>query len=192
MKELILQRFSESGQIKRRFGEENWGKIGLVVDSIVKAIERGNKILFFGNGGSASQAQHLASEFVNRFLMERNPLPALALTTDTSVLTSIANDYEFSQVFSKQILALGKAGDIAIGLSTSGNSENLLVAFKVAKEMDIITIGILGRDGGRVSKIVEHSLVVPSQDIARIQETHLTLGHILCELIEKRLFGRSP
>jgi len=164
------------------------------VDNIIKAadmlkdcLSAGGKVLIFGNGGSAADAQHLAAEFVNRFQIERPPLAAIALTTDTSVLTSIGNDYDFDDIFSKQIKALGKKKDIAWGFSTSGNSPNVVKAVKTAQKMGISTIGMTGR-GGELSECVDLVLAVDSDTTARVQETHITLGHILCELLERKLY----
>ena len=158
---------------------------------ILKAYKAGGKLLLCGNGGSAADAQHIAAEFVNRFMIERPPLPAMALTTDTSVITSIGNDYNFDQIFLKQIKALGKEGDIAWGISTSGNSPNVLKALKEAKKMGLKTIGLTGKDGGKMAKMVDYLLNVESDVTARIQETHITLSHVICELVDIKLFNPS-
>jgi D-sedoheptulose 7-phosphate isomerase len=155
---------------------------------VVEAFKAGNKILLFGNGGSAADAQHIAAEFVNRFLLERPPLPAIALTTDTSILTSISNDYGYAESFAKQVKALGKEGDVAIGISTSGAAANVMKAIKTAKEMGLKTVGLAGRDGGELAKIVDIALVVDSQIVPRIQEVHITIGHVLCEMVDRMLF----
>ena len=144
-----------------------------------------NKVLFFGNGGSAADSQHLAAEFVGRYEKERRALPAVALTTDTSALTAIANDYGYEKVFSRQIEALGIAGDIAFGISTSGHSKNVILAFEKARERGLYTIGFTGRDGGRMKSAVDLCLIVPSEKTSRIQEAHGLLGHILCERIDE-------
>ncbi len=151
------------------------------------ALVSGHKVLIFGNGGSAADAQHMAAEFVNRYVIERPPLAAIALTTDTSILTSIGNDYDFDDIFSKQVIALGKKGDIAIGISTSGNSKNVIKAINAAKETGIFTIGFTGR-GGKLASCAEMVFAVESDITARIQEVHITLGHILCELVDRNLF----
>ncbi len=148
----------------------------------------GNKILLFGNGGSAADAQHIAAEFVNRFLMDRAPLPALALTTDSSVLTSIANDFSYREVFSKQIKALGSPGDAAIGISTSGNSENVIAGLKAANEKGLITIGLGGAPTSVMGEICRYYLPVTGAT-PRIQEVHILVGHTLAEVIERTLFG---
>jgi D-sedoheptulose 7-phosphate isomerase len=188
MEKIIHKRFDETGQIKRQFLQENLSRLTAIIKLIADALENGNKILLFGNGGSAAEAQHLAAEFVNRFLMERPPLPAIALSTDSSILTSIGNDYSFSEIFSKQIVALGKEGDIAIGISTSGNSANVIRAIEVAKEMGIETVALTGNDGGDLAKVANYSLIVPSNSTPCIQEIHMAVGHILCEMVEAQIF----
>jgi len=155
---------------------------------IVSALGKGHKVLIMGNGGSAADAQHLAAELVGRFLLERKALPAIALTTDTSILTAIANDYGFDEVFKRQVEALANPGDILIGISTSGNSTNILRALDAGREIGTTTIGLLGRDGGEIGKHVDLALTVPSPDTPRIQETHLFIMHVLCDLVEKDLF----
>jgi len=158
-----------------------------VVSLSVEKLRAGHKILIFGNGGSAAQAQHFAAELVNKFLKERAPIRAIALTTDTSSLTSIANDISYDHVFSRQIEALGDKEDVALGLSTSGNSPNMLEAMKVAKEKGLLTVGITGKGGGKLSSLVDNLLEVSSESTPRIQEVHLLLLHLLAEEIEKRL-----
>lgn len=154
-----------------------------------QALSNGKKILLCGNGGSAADAQHIAAEFTNRFLIERDPLPALALTTDTSALTAIANDYDFTQVFSKQVKALGKAGDIALAISTSGNSPNVLAAVELCRQMKISTIGLTGGSGGKMVDKVDYLLrVSEGKNSARIQETHILVGHVICEIVDQKLF----
>ena len=189
MEETILKRFQESGEVKTQFLGKNLPKLIEVIHLIARCFESGNKLFFFGNGGSAAEAQHLAAEFVNRYLLDRPALPAIALTTDTSILTSISNDTDFSEVFSRQLLALGKKGAMAIGITTSGNSPNILKAFEVAKRIGMTTIALTGKDGGKVAKVADLSLIVPSQSTPRIQETHILIGHILCEMVETLLFS---
>lgn len=188
MEKIILKRFKESSEVKTHFLKENLPKFLEVIKLISHTFEMGNKLFFFGNGGSAADAQHLAAEFVNRYVMERPPLPAIALTTDTSILTSVSNDLAFHEIFAKQIRALGKEGDVAIGITTSGNSPNIIKAFEVAKEMGMKTVSLTGNDGGIVSKIADFSLVVPSSSTPRIQEAHILIGHLLCEMVEHYLF----
>ena len=151
----------------------------------------GGKLLLFGNGGSAADAQHLAAEFVGRFVVERGGLAAIALTTDSSILTAVANDYGFERVFARQIEALGRPGDVAIGISTSGNSANVLAGMKQAANRNLKTIGLSGKDGGRLARTSDVSVTVPAANTARIQECHIAIGHIWCELVESDLF-RKP
>jgi D-sedoheptulose 7-phosphate isomerase len=188
MENIISKRFKESSEVKTRFLKENLSKLLDLIKLVAQAFEGGNKIFFFGNGGSAADAQHLAAEFVNRYIIDRPPLPAIALTTDTSILTSVSNDISFHEIFAKQLRALGKEGDIAFGISTSGSSSNVIKAFEVAKEMGMKTVALTGNDGGAVAKIADISLVVPSTSTPRIQETHILVGHILCEMVEHQLF----
>lgn len=191
MEELIIRAFEQSADVKLSFVKKNLKTIISVVELIVDAFHEGNKVMLFGNGGSAADAQHIAAEFVNRFMIERPPLPAMALTTDTSVITSIGNDYNYDQVFLKQIKALGKEGDIAWGISTSGNSPNVLKALKEAKKMGLKTIGMTGKDGGKMAKMVDYLLNVESDVTARIQETHITVSHVICQLVDIKLFNPS-
>ncbi len=188
MKNEIIQAFQESAEVKVRFIRKNAEALSQVVKIVVEAFKGGNKILLFGNGGSAADAQHIAAEFVNRFVMERPPLPAIALTTDTSILTSIGNDYGFEDSFSKQVKALGKPGDVAIGISTSGAAPNVLKAVKTAREMGLKTVGLAGKDGGALAKLVDIVLVVDSPSVPRIQEVHITIGHVLCGMVDQMLF----
>jgi len=190
MEDYIIKIFKESNRVKDNFLNENLGKLANVIDVITSALKAGNKILLFGNGGSAADAQHLAAEFVNRFIIERPPLPAIALTTDTSVITSIGNDYDFSEIFSKQVRAIGQPGDIAWGISTSGNSANVLKGLEMAKKMGLVTVAFTGKDGGDIAKIVDFSINVSSNSTARIQETHITAGHAICELVDIKLFQK--
>ncbi|HOG18371.1 MAG: Phosphoheptose isomerase [Syntrophaceae bacterium PtaU1.Bin231] len=190
MEDYILKIFRESIQLKESFVSENLIRIVNVVEAITAALKAGNKILIFGNGGSAADAQHLAAEFVNRFMIERPPLPAIALSTDSSVLTSIGNDYSFSEVFSKQIRAIGQPGDVAWGLSTSGTSPNVVKALDTAKKMGLVTVGFTGKDGGDVVRIADFVLNVSSNSTPRIQEVHITVGHVICEMVDFKLFQK--
>ncbi len=162
--------------------------IAKVCELLVNALSQGNKILLFGNGGSAADAQHLAAELVGRFAFDRPALPALSLSVNTSCLTAIGNDYGFDQVFSRQIEALGRPGDVAIGISTSGNSSNVLCAFSTAKKMGLHTIALTGKTGGKLRGSVDHCVCVPSDETPRIQECHGLIGHILSELVEHAIF----
>ena len=190
MEDHIIKIFKESNRVKEAFVNENLAKMVLAVEAVTGALKAGNKILIFGNGGSAADAQHLAAEFINRFVIERPPLPAIALTTDTSVITSIGNDYDFSEIFSKQIRAIGQPGDIAWGISTSGNSPNVLNGLEAAKKIGLVTIAFTGKDGGSIGKIADISINVPSPVTARIQEAHITAGHAICDLVDIKLFQK--
>ena len=188
MKDDIVKIFRESAELKLRFIQQNADAIHRAVKIVVNAFKAGGKVFLFGNGGSAADAQHIAAEFVNRFLIERPPLPAIALTTDTSILTSISNDYGYADLFSKQLKALAKEGDVAIGLSTSGSAANVIKAMKVAREMGLKTVGLTGMDGGELARVVDLAIIVDSQVTARIQEVHITIGHALCEMVDRMLF----
>ena len=190
MEDNIVRSFKESSQLNEVFVNENLLKIVEIVDALTLALKRRNKILIFGNGGSAADAQHLAAEFVNRFMIERPPLAAMALSTDTSVITSIGNDYDFYEIFSKQIRALGQEGDVAWGISTSGNSPNVVKALETANKMELVTIGLTGKDGGAIAGIVDYWLNVSSNSTPRIQEVHITVGHVICEMVDFKLFQR--
>ncbi len=190
MEDYIIKIFRESSEAKENFVNDNLSRIVAAVEAVTAALKAGNKILLFGNGGSAADAQHLAAEFVNRFVIERPPLPAIALTTDTSVITSIGNDYDFAEIFSKQIRAIGQKGDIAWGMSTSGTSANVVKAMETAKKIGMVTIGLTGRDGGDLAKVVDHALNVASTSTPRIQEVHITVGHVICEMVDFKLFQR--
>ena len=189
MRELIYYTFLESADLKRAFIEENREKIYQVFLEIARRVKEGKKILLCGNGGSAADCQHIAAELVGRFSMERRALPAVALTTDTSVITAVANDYSFDKIFERQVEALGEEGDVLIGISTSGNSKNVVNAVKKANEKGLLTVGFLGKDGGELAKLCHHSFIVKSHSTPRIQEVHITLGHTLCDFIEKFLFS---
>jgi D-sedoheptulose 7-phosphate isomerase len=189
MKEAIVKAFEESIQVKRAFLRDNVDTLIKVIDAITAVFRSGNKLLLFGNGGSAADAQHIAAELVNRFRIERPPLPAIALTTDTSILTSIANDYDYAETFAKQVRALGKEGDAALAISTSGNAANVLAAIDVCKQLKITTIGLTGGEGGKMVGKVDYLLrVSETQNTARIQETHILIDHVICELVDAKLF----
>jgi D-sedoheptulose 7-phosphate isomerase len=162
--------------------------IAEVCEILVNAFEQGNKVLLFGNGGSAADAQHIAAEFVGRFAFDRPPLPALALSVNTSCLTAIGNDYGFDQVFSRQIEALAHAGDVAIGISTSGNSPNVVSALSLSRQEGLHTIALTGCTGGKLKTAVDRCICVPSNDTPRIQECHILIGHIISELVEQTIF----
>jgi len=190
MEDHIIKIFKESCRVKDIFVNENLGRLVNIIDALTAALKAGNKILLFGNGGSAADAQHIAAEFVNRFIIERPPLPAIALTTDASVITSISNDYDFSEIFSKQIRSIGQAGDIAWGISTSGNSPNVLKGLEMAKKMGLVTVAFTGKEGGDIAKMVDFSVNVSSGSTARIQEAHITAAHAVCEMVDIKLFQK--
>jgi D-sedoheptulose 7-phosphate isomerase len=188
LKETVLNLAQESAQVKELFFRENADAVVEIVHCMTDALRRGNKILIFGNGGSAADAQHIAAEFVNRFLFDRAPLPAIALTTDTSILTSIGNDADFSHIFARQIEALGNKGDIAWGITTSGKSSNIIEGLRKAAEMGITTIAFTGKDGGEALPMADLGLHCTATSTPRIQEAHITAAHIICELVERELF----
>lgn len=189
MKEKIRRAFEESIQVKENFiNEKTIEKILDVAKTIANAFNDGYKLILFGNGGSATDASHIAAEFVNRFKRERPGLPAIALNTDMAVITSIANDYDFSDIFAKQLRALSEEGDVVIGISTSGNSPNVLKAMEVARKKKLTTVFFTGSKGEKVASRATFSFVVPSDNTPRIQETHIVLGHVLCQMVEEILF----
>lgn len=190
MKKIVTDILEDSIGVKDKFIRDNIDLIIKGADIMSQCIASGHKILIFGNGGSAADAQHIAAEFVNRFQIERHPLPAIALTTDTSIITSIGNDYHFDEIFSKQIFALGQKGDIAMGISTSGNSPNVIKGMEVAKKKGLINLGV-GGSGGKIIGISDIAYSVQSDVTARVQETHITLMHILCDLVDRKLFPES-
>ena len=188
MKEKILKEFEESISVKKRFVNDNTDTIIEVANLIADTFNSGGKLLLFGNGGSAADASHIAAEFVNRFKMERPAFPAIALNTDMAVLTSIANDYSYDSVFERQLKALGQAGDVVIAISTSGSSPNVLKAVEAAKRKKIKTIAFTGEKGDRLASQSDYVFAIPSNNTPRIQETHITLAHVLCQMVEEILF----
>lgn len=187
--QLIEQRTEESIAVKRALLETQANVIATVGKQLVEVMRNGKTLYLCGNGGSAGDAQHIAAELVGRFTKERRALPAVALTTNTSALTALGNDYAYEIVFSRQLEAFGKPGDIVIGISTSGNSPNVLHALRTAKDLAMITVGLTGETGGNTKAEADHCICVPSRDTARIQESHILIGHILCEIVECELFG---
>ena len=187
MKKTIKKSIEESIAIKQKVFEDLSDSIEAAVNVIVDSLKKGGKLILFGNGGSAADAQHIACELVGRFRKERKPIAAVALSTNTSNLTCIANDYDYSEVFSRQIEAIGKKDDIALGISTSGSAANVIAAINKAKGMDIKTIALTGKDGGELAKQADLSLIVPSNSTPRIQESHITIGHVICQLVEESL-----
>ena len=191
MEEIIRRVAKESRRIQEGFVQKNTSQLINCAEYISKAFQNDRKLMLCGNGGSAADAQHIAAEFVNRFLLDRHPLPAMALTTDTSIITSVANDYRYEDVFSKQIQALGVEGDILLAISTSGNSKNILSAIMTAKEKGLYTVGLIGGDGGKILTLVDLPMVVESNQTPRVQETHILAGHLICELVEYILFQKN-
>ena len=188
MKDKILKAFEESIAVKDKFAKENVDTIIGASRLIAEAFNDGKKLLLFGNGGSATDASHIAAEFVNRFKRERPGLPAIALNTDVAVLTSIANDYDFSEIFARQLKSLSEEGDVVLAISTSGNSGNVLKAMDVAKRKKLRTIVFTGAKGEKFASRADFGFVVPSESTPRVQETHITLGHVLCQMVEEILF----
>lgn len=176
--------FLDHIDVIKKLNETNSDLICSIAETIIERLKSGSKLIFMGNGGSASDAQHLSAEFVGRFLKERQPLAAISLSTDTSALTAIGNDYGFDKIFVRQINGLAKKGDIVFGITTSGNSPNVLKAIEAANSLDCITIGLTGRDGGKLKDFCNKTIVVPSNVTARIQEAHILIGHILCEIVD--------
>ena len=187
MRDRIRDIILESIQVKEELLHTSLGKIVEIVDAMIDALKKNGKVILFGNGGSASDSQHIAAELVGRFKKDRTALAGIALTTNTSILTSLANDYGYEIIFAKQIEALGKKNDIAIGISTSGKAKNVILGIKQAKKMGLKTIALTGADGGELAKIADVALIVPSNITARIQEAHITIGHIICEIVEQTL-----
>ncbi len=185
MRNLIVKGIQDSIDLKTELLKTHVPLIEKAARMILDCLRSGHKVLFFGNGGSASDSQHLAAEFVGRYEKERRGLPAIALTTDTSILTAVANDYGFERIFERQIEALGSRGDVAFGISTSGNSKNVLLGLAKAKSLGLNTIGLTGRSGGEMSSQVDLLINIPAQKTARIQESHIMIGHILCECVDE-------
>jgi len=188
MKEKILKAFEESSSVKQQFIQENVAMVVEVSKLLSDTFNNGNKLILFGNGGSASDASHIAGEFVNRFKKERPGLPAIALNTDIAVITAIANDYDFTEIFARQLKVIAQDGDVVIAISTSGNSPNILKAMDAAKKKKIKIIAFTGAKGDKMAAKAHYAFVVPSSNTPRIQETHITLGHVLCQMVEEILF----
>ena len=188
--QMIRHAIRESIEVKHELLDQHISIIVRLAGLLIRTFHAGGKVVLFGNGGSAADAQHVAAELVNRFLMDREALPAIALTTNTSILTSVGNDIAFDQVFARQVKALAQKDDLAIGISTSGNSPNVLNGIIAAKEEGAITLGFTGRDGGKLKDLVDICFCVPSDSTPRIQEAHITVWHAICEVVEQELFGR--
>ncbi len=189
--ENVSQQLTESATVKRDLAERDAGQIVEFFQRVIGCLRQGGKILFCGNGGSAADAQHLAAELIGRFGKGKPPLAAIALTTDTSVLTCLSNDYGFDDVFAKQVQALGKKGDVLVSISTSGKSENIVRAARCARELGLFTIALTGSGGGALAEVAELCLKVPSENSQRIQEAHITIGHIVLDLLEKKLASEN-
>ncbi|ADN36153.1 sugar isomerase (SIS) [Methanolacinia petrolearia DSM 11571] len=187
----ISEYFTESFLIKDQLLTLQIDNIVQITDTIINAYKNGNKTIWFGNGGSAADAQHLACELVSRFFLERKALASIALTTNTSELTAIANDYSFENIFSRQVEALVNPGDVVIGISTSGNSLNVIEGLKKAKQLKAVTVGFTGNNGGKIREIADYLIDVPSEITPHIQESHIMIGHIICQLVEKELFDAN-
>lgn len=187
----VVTSLREGAELRLEIAEQCGSQIVEAASLIRDSLAAGGKLLLFGNGGSAADSQHIAAEFVGRFLVERQALPAIALTTDSSILTAVGNDYGFEQVFARQIAAIGNRGDVAIGISTSGNSPNVLAGIKQAQSQEMKTIGLTGKDGSALASLAHIRLAVNSTNTARIQECHITIGHLLCELVERDLVESS-
>ncbi|MEE9214441.1 MAG: D-sedoheptulose 7-phosphate isomerase [Thermodesulfobacteriota bacterium] len=190
MKEQIISRLRESADLKLRFAKESLDEVQNATEIILKCFKSGGKLLVFGNGGSAADAQHIAAEFVNRFNLNRPALPCIALTTDTSLITSICNDDSFKSLFSRQIEALGKKGDVAIGITTGGKSTNVINGLNTARSLELKTIGLIGNDPSKIKNYADCLISIPSDVTARIQELHITVAHIICELIEDYIYKK--
>lgn len=191
MKEQIITILRESADIKRQLAKEAVDDIMGAIETIHKALKSGKKVLIFGNGGSAADSQHIAAEFVNRYTIDRKALPAIALTTDSSVITSISNDFSFTEVFSRQIEALANKGDVVWGITTSGKSQNVIKAFETAAKMELKSVVFTGKHYGKFKDIASHVITVPSTSTQRIQESHITIAHIICELVESLMFSQD-
>lgn len=187
----IEAEFIESIYVKQQVIEGHLSTINDIANLLIESLRAGNKILFFGNGGSAADSQHIAGELVGKFRRVRKAMPAIALTTDTSILTSIGNDFGYDYVFARQIEGLGQPGDVAIGISTSGNSPNVLRALQAARDIGMATVGFTGESGGQMQDYVDICFHAPSDSTPRIQEVHITAGHIICEMVEKTFAGSS-
>ena len=189
MRQIVVEQLNESARVKQKTAELLADAIVGASQMIIDCYRRGGKVLLIGNGGSAADAQHIAGELVGRFKLERKALPAMALTTNTSILTALGNDYHYDVVFARTVEAFAdNKADVLVAISTSGNSPNILRAIEMAKSKGISVIGLLGKGGGKVKDLVDLALIVPSDDTQRIQETHITIGHIMCDLIEQTLF----
>ena len=192
MKTLVHHEITALADAMNRLAEESAGKVADIAAACINSIRQGGKVMLCGNGGSAADAQHRAAELIGRYKMERAAMPAIALTTDTSIITALGNDYGYDTIFARQVQGLGKAGDVLIGISTSGNSRNVLLAMAEARKLGVTTVAFTGAGGGRMAEVADLSLQVPSTVTNHIQEMHITCGHLVCELVEKSLAGEKP
>lgn len=193
MLEFIIKQIKDSYKVKEEIfnNKEILNEIKVISEHIIDAYNKGNRTLIAGNGGSAADAQHIAGEFVSKFYFDRPGLASIALTTDTSILTAIGNDYGYEKVFSRQVQANGNAGDVFIGISTSGNSKNIVEALKECKGKNILTVGLTGASGGKMQELCDYCIAVPSNETPRIQESHILIGHIICSIVEEAIFGKG-
>ncbi|AEA34634.1 D-sedoheptulose 7-phosphate isomerase [Hippea maritima] len=193
MKNFVKNQIKKSYEVKKNMldNEKLIDEILEIGNLLIETYKKGNKLLIAGNGGSAADAQHIAGELVSKFYFDRPALPAIALTTDTSIITAIGNDYGYEYLFSRQIEANGVKGDVFLGISTSGNSKNIIEGLKTAKEKGLITIGLTGESGGKMKNLCDYCICVPSRETPRIQEAHILIGHILCSVIEEAIFGKG-
>jgi len=189
MKEIVIKELKESANIKRMIAQNLSDVIANAAKIVIDAYKGSGKVLLIGNGGSAADAQHIAAELVGRFKLERIGLPAIALSTNTSILTALSNDYEYDTVFSRQLKALANDNDVLIAITTSGTSPNILKAVEVARSKSVKVIGLTGRNGGKLKDMADLTIIVPSNNTPRIQEAHITIGHIICDLVERELFN---
>lgn len=189
MKDIIEGDLRESAEVKVNCIEQSGDKIELLVEKIIETYKNGGKVLIFGNGGSAADAQHVAGELVGHYNLDRRSYPAIALTTDSSIITCVSNDYAFDRIFSRQVEGLGQPGDLAIGITTSGNSTNVVKGLEKARRQDLYTVGFTGNSGGKLREMVDILINVPSESTPRVQEAHITIFHIVCDLVEKKLEG---
>ena len=184
---IIENQLRASAELKRKMADTVVDSMLQAIETVIHALQSGGKVLLCGNGGSAADSQHIAAELVGRFKKDRKGMPAIALTTDTSILTSVANDFGYEEIFRRQVEALGEQGDVLIGISTSGRSKNVVLAIQKAREMGIVTIALIGEAMGPVSDAADITVSIPSTDTPRIQEGHITFGHILCDLVERAI-----
>ncbi|MFW6381193.1 MAG: D-sedoheptulose 7-phosphate isomerase [Bacillota bacterium] len=189
MKDIIEGDLRESAEVKVNCIEQSGDKIELLVEKIIETYKNGGKVLIFGNGGSAADAQHVAGELVGHYNLDRRSYPAIALTTDSSIITCVSNDYAFDRIFSRQVEGLGQPGDLAIGITTSGNSTNVVKGLEKARRQDLYTVGFTGNSGGEMREMVDVLINVPSESTPRVQEAHITIFHIVCDLVERKLEG---